>query len=85
MKKPLHLLMTAFSALLLQQQSNAQATLISNNTYINTGLVLPGSNRPILLDHNENAGLWTTDGTTATKITTAVTHPDTTGAPFTTI
>ena len=72
--------MTAFSALLLQQQSNAQATLISNNTYINSGFVLPGSNRPIMWDHNENASLWTTNGTTATKITTTVTHPDTTGA-----
>ena len=82
MKKPLHLLITAFSALLLQEQSNAQATLISNNTYIISGFVLPSNNKPIMWDSKTDAGLWTTDGTTATKITTAVTHPDSTGAAY---
>ena len=78
MKLPLRLTLAALSALMLQQQSNAQVTLISNNTNISSGLVLPGSNRPVLLD--DNGGLWTTNGTTATKITTTVTHPDTTSA-----
>src|SRR3954470_12510726 len=77
MKKPLRLMLVAFSFLMLQQQSNAQATLISNNTNITSGFVLPGSNRPIMLD--DDGGLWTTDGTTATKVTTAVVHPDTLG------
>jgi len=75
-------MLAAFSILMLQKQSTAQATLISSNTYLNSGFVLPGSNRPILFDHNENEGLWTTNGTTATRITTAVTHPDSTGAAF---
>jgi ELWxxDGT repeat protein len=82
MKKTLHLVLTACSALMLHQQSMAQATLVSNNTYLNEGLVLPGSNRPILFDHNDNEGLWTTNGTTATRITTAVTHPDSTDIAF---
>jgi len=75
-------MLAALSVVLLQQRSTAQATLISNNTYINSGFVLPGSNRPIMLDGNDDSGLWTTNGTTATKITTVVTHPDTTSAAF---
>ncbi|TKK71570.1 T9SS type A sorting domain-containing protein [Ilyomonas limi] len=77
MKKPLHILLAAFSVLMFQQQSNAQVTLISNNTNITSGLVLPG-NRPVLLD--DDGGMWTTNGTTATKITTAVLYSDTSSA-----
>src|SRR5205085_4215953 len=77
MKKTLHLALVACSALMLHQQSMAQATRIDNNHYINEGFVLPGSNKLILED--KDGDLWTTDGTAATKITNAVTHPSTGG------
>jgi ELWxxDGT repeat protein len=80
MRRTLHLLLVAFSTIVLAQRSVAQATLISNNTYINTGFVITATNKPILLD---TAGkLYTTDGTTASIFTTAVTHPTASGSGF---
>jgi ELWxxDGT repeat protein len=80
MKKTLHLLLAALSTILLAQQLVAQATLVSNNTYINTGFILPANNKPIMED--TTGAFWTTDGATAYKFTTAVTHPITLGSAF---
>lgn len=59
------------------QASFAQVTLISNNTNINGGLVL-SNGRPVMLS---DAGfLYTTNGTTASVITTSVFYNDSSSA-----
>lgn len=69
MKKHLHVLLTVLFVFMLHF-SHAQVTLVSTNTHLSQGFILPNG-IPLLI--NDSSGqFYTTDGTTATLITSSV-------------